>query len=168
MEIFEYSFFQNALAALLLVGIASAVVGTYVVARRMMFVAGGAVSYTHLLGYNERQVYEIKQPERFGLPAPNISTKYIFTTNRDFFGALHLIVGLEAVAEQLFLDLNSLLDGQADAAVDCLLAVAYSDGCVLCDLAGQLQHVLHQLSLRIHSVHQTNAQSLVCLDVRCV
>lgn len=37
------------------------------------------------LGYNERQVYEIKQPERFGLPAPNISTKYIFTTNRDFF-----------------------------------------------------------------------------------
>ena len=41
MEIFEYSFFQNALAALLLVGIASAVVGTYVVARRMMFVAGG-------------------------------------------------------------------------------------------------------------------------------
>lgn len=41
MEIFEYSFFQNALAALLLVGIASAVVGTYVVSRRMMFVAGG-------------------------------------------------------------------------------------------------------------------------------
>lgn len=46
MEIFEYSFFQNALAALLLVGIASAVVGTYVVARRMMFVAGGV---THAL-----------------------------------------------------------------------------------------------------------------------
>ena len=55
----------------------------------------------------------------------------------------------------------------ADAAVDCLLAVAYSDGCILCDLAGQLQHVLHQFSLRIHSVHQTNAQSLVRLDVQC-
>ena len=64
-------------------------------------------------------------------------------------------MGLEAVAEQLFLDLNSLLDGQADTAVDCLLAVAHSDGCILCDLAGQLQHVLHQFSLRIHSVHQT-------------
>lgn len=41
MEIFEYTFFQNALMALLLVGVASAVVGTYVVSRRMMFVAGG-------------------------------------------------------------------------------------------------------------------------------
>lgn len=37
------------------------------------------------LNYNPRQVYEIKQPERFGLPAPNISTTYIFATNRDFF-----------------------------------------------------------------------------------
>lgn len=36
------------------------------------------------LGYNERQVFEIKNPNRFGLPSPNISTKYIFATNRDF------------------------------------------------------------------------------------
>ena len=41
MEIFEYTFFQNALIGLLLVSIASALIGTYVVARRMMFVAGG-------------------------------------------------------------------------------------------------------------------------------
>lgn len=37
------------------------------------------------LNYNPRQVYEIKRPERFGLPAPNVSTAYIFATGRDFF-----------------------------------------------------------------------------------
>ena len=37
------------------------------------------------LSYNEKQVYEIKRPASFGLPSPNISTTYIFATNRDFF-----------------------------------------------------------------------------------
>jgi len=37
------------------------------------------------LKYNERQVYEIKTPERFGLPSPNVSSTYIFATNHDFF-----------------------------------------------------------------------------------
>ena len=37
------------------------------------------------LSYNDRQVYEIKRPERFGLPSPNISTGYIFALNNDFF-----------------------------------------------------------------------------------
>ena len=37
------------------------------------------------LSYNDRQVYEIKRPERFGLPSPNISTGYIFAMNNDFF-----------------------------------------------------------------------------------
>ena len=37
------------------------------------------------LNYNPRQVYEIKQPARYGLPSPNVSTTYIFATNRDFF-----------------------------------------------------------------------------------
>lgn len=37
------------------------------------------------LNYNPKQVYEIKQPARFGLPSPNVSTTYIFSTNRDFF-----------------------------------------------------------------------------------
>jgi len=37
------------------------------------------------LTYNPKQVYEIKQPKRVGLPAPNISSTYIFATNRDFF-----------------------------------------------------------------------------------
>ncbi len=36
------------------------------------------------LSYNGKQVYDIKQPKRFGLPAPNVSTTYIFATNRDF------------------------------------------------------------------------------------
>lgn len=36
------------------------------------------------LSYNAKQVYEIKQPERVGLPAPNVSSTYIFATNRDF------------------------------------------------------------------------------------
>lgn len=37
------------------------------------------------LNYNPRQVYEIKNPKRFGLPSPNISSTYIFATNEDFF-----------------------------------------------------------------------------------
>lgn len=37
------------------------------------------------LSYNPKQVYEIKSPNRYGLPAPNISSTYIFATNRDFF-----------------------------------------------------------------------------------
>ena len=36
------------------------------------------------LSYNPKQVYEIKQPERFGLPSPNVSSAYIFATSRDF------------------------------------------------------------------------------------
>ena len=35
--------------------------------------------------YNGKQVYEIKQPKRVGLPAPNISSTYIFAMNHDFF-----------------------------------------------------------------------------------
>ncbi len=37
------------------------------------------------LNYNPKQVYEIKQPVKYGLPAPNVSTTYIFATNRNFF-----------------------------------------------------------------------------------
>ncbi len=37
------------------------------------------------LSYNPRQVYEIKQPRRYGLPSPNVSTTYIFCRGRDFF-----------------------------------------------------------------------------------
>ncbi len=37
------------------------------------------------LGYNPRQVYEFKRPQQFGLPAPNVSSTYIFAGNNDFF-----------------------------------------------------------------------------------
>ena len=37
------------------------------------------------LTYNPRQVYEVKQPERFGLPSTGVATTYIFATSRDFF-----------------------------------------------------------------------------------
>ncbi|MDE5656647.1 MAG: PglZ domain-containing protein, partial [Muribaculaceae bacterium] len=37
------------------------------------------------LNYNPKQVYEIKRPELYGLPSPNVSTAYIFASNRDFF-----------------------------------------------------------------------------------
>ncbi|MDE7407401.1 MAG: PglZ domain-containing protein, partial [Muribaculaceae bacterium] len=37
------------------------------------------------LNYNQRQVYEIKAPGRFGLPSPNVSSTYIFAGGRDFF-----------------------------------------------------------------------------------
>lgn len=37
------------------------------------------------LAYNPKQVYEIKRPEQYGLPSPQVSTTYIFATNRQFF-----------------------------------------------------------------------------------
>lgn len=37
------------------------------------------------LSYNPKQVYEIKNPRKYGLPAPNISSTFIFATNEDFF-----------------------------------------------------------------------------------
>ena len=40
-DIFSYTFFQNAVIGIMLVSIASAIIGTYVVCRRMVFVTGG-------------------------------------------------------------------------------------------------------------------------------
>ena len=37
------------------------------------------------LNYNPKQVYEIHNPKKYGLPAPNLSSLYIFATNEDFF-----------------------------------------------------------------------------------
>ena len=36
------------------------------------------------LAYNAREVFEIKEPRKAGLPSPNISTAYIFAQNQDF------------------------------------------------------------------------------------
>jgi DNA-binding response OmpR family regulator len=37
------------------------------------------------LNYNPKEVYEIKNPEKLGLPSPNLSTRYIFALNDNFF-----------------------------------------------------------------------------------
>jgi hypothetical protein len=37
------------------------------------------------LSYNPKEIFEISQPLKVGLPAPNLSTKYIFALNEDFF-----------------------------------------------------------------------------------
>lgn len=37
------------------------------------------------LNYNPKQVYEMHNPKKFGLPAPNISSTFIFALNEDFF-----------------------------------------------------------------------------------
>jgi len=37
------------------------------------------------LSYNPKEVYEMKDPAKMGLPSPNISTRYIFALNEDFF-----------------------------------------------------------------------------------
>lgn len=36
------------------------------------------------LSYNAREVFEVREPRKAGLPAPNISTAYIFAQNQDF------------------------------------------------------------------------------------
>lgn len=37
------------------------------------------------LNYNQREVYEMRKPQQFGLPALNVSSKFIFALNSDFF-----------------------------------------------------------------------------------
>ena len=37
------------------------------------------------LSYNPKEIFEIREPEKAGLPAPNINTKYIFAMRDDFF-----------------------------------------------------------------------------------
>lgn len=37
------------------------------------------------LNYNPKQVYEMHDPKRFGLPCPNLSSTYIYACNEDFF-----------------------------------------------------------------------------------
>lgn len=37
------------------------------------------------LNYNPKEVMEIRDPEKIGLPSPNLSSKYIFAMNDDFF-----------------------------------------------------------------------------------
>ena len=41
IDILNYTFFQNALWAILLISTTSAIIGTYIVARRMLFITGG-------------------------------------------------------------------------------------------------------------------------------
>ena len=41
MEIFQYTFFQNALLGVVVVSIMSAMIGTYIITRRLMFITGG-------------------------------------------------------------------------------------------------------------------------------
>lgn len=41
MDILQYTFFQNALIGILLISIVAAIIGTYIVIRRMVFIAGG-------------------------------------------------------------------------------------------------------------------------------
>ena len=41
LELFHYDFFQNALLSTLFIGISCGLVGTYIVARRMVFISGG-------------------------------------------------------------------------------------------------------------------------------
>jgi hypothetical protein len=37
------------------------------------------------MDYNYKDVFEIKEPKKAGLPSPNISTRYIFALNESFF-----------------------------------------------------------------------------------
>jgi hypothetical protein len=37
------------------------------------------------LSYNRKEVFEVTQPAKIGLPSPNVSSAYIFACNDDFF-----------------------------------------------------------------------------------
>ena len=37
------------------------------------------------LGYNPKEVFEMRRPERFGLPSPNLSSAYVYALGDKFF-----------------------------------------------------------------------------------
>ena len=37
------------------------------------------------MNYNYKELFEIREPEKIGLPSPNLSTKYVFALNESFF-----------------------------------------------------------------------------------
>jgi CheY-like chemotaxis protein len=37
------------------------------------------------MSYNLKEVFEIPEPKKVGLPCPNVSSRYVFATNNDFF-----------------------------------------------------------------------------------
>ena len=37
------------------------------------------------LSYNPKEVFEMVQPSKYGLPSPNVSTAYVYCTQNDFF-----------------------------------------------------------------------------------
>ena len=41
MEFLQYTFFQNALAGIIIISIAAAIIGTYIISRRMVSITGG-------------------------------------------------------------------------------------------------------------------------------
>ena len=45
-DLFQYGYLSNAFIACILSGITCGIVGTYVVCRRMVFLAGGCLLYT--------------------------------------------------------------------------------------------------------------------------
>ena len=60
-------------------------------ANNAVKVVGDKNTYTNLryklgknLGYNAKEVFEVRDPKKAGLPTPNISTTYIFAQNQDF------------------------------------------------------------------------------------
>ena len=68
IDILNYTFFQNALWAILLISTTSAIIGTYIVARRMLFITGGithasfgglGVGYSHAFGSCFRYPFRI-------------------------------------------------------------------------------------------------------------
>ena len=41
IDLFQYQFFQNAVIAILLTSVIAAMIGTYIVARKIVFISGG-------------------------------------------------------------------------------------------------------------------------------
>ncbi len=59
MELFQYTFFQNAMLAVVILSIASAIIGTYIITRRLVAISGGithacfgGLGLGYFLGYN--------------------------------------------------------------------------------------------------------------------
>ena len=54
------------------------------------------------LAYDPKRVFDIIHPSNYGLPEPNISTRYIFALNRDFLFIQIIIIKLRPILRTVF------------------------------------------------------------------
>ena len=107
LDILNYSFFQNALLGILLVSIASAMIGTYIVTRRMVFITGG-ITHACFGGLGLGYFLSVNPIMAAGVFAIFLTPGYVPDLNSFLFGNILTISRTDIYAFAVFLAVLSV------------------------------------------------------------